>query len=228
MSLMQELLGFPTSGAFQHPVSCPGPNGPIVLSFPIIFDRLRNGYYHSSSEWVNDVTGFLWVMMSLPTSNSRPTRHVVHLAEDYLRRLRKRLVRLQLTTSDGWLKEAERLNLKFGRLFQTAPPPAQMHFPVIPAEPTVTRSLNAAQFEFIVRMCPKVVKPLDVMRLAGILENDPAAGVTGEDGEMKVELAQLAIPTVCQIFDLFKVLFPGERVEMPTLCKGLAAKIPEL
>jgi hypothetical protein len=136
--------------------------------------------------------------------------------------------RLTVATSDGWLKQAERLNLKLGRLFQNAPGSAQLFLPVIPLQPATTQRLNAAQFEFIVRMCPKVVNPLDVIRLTRIVENDPAAGVTVEDGEMKVELAQLAMPTACQVFDLLRALFPNEHVEMPTLRKGFTARIPVL
>jgi hypothetical protein len=226
LDIMRELLGFPSSSVFQSPLLCRTPVGLVCLSLPIIYDRLRAGIYTSADDWIGDVTSCLWTRMATPTSNGHNARLVGYLAEDYMRRLRKRLMRLKLTTFEGWLKQAERLNLKFSQLFQSAP--NQTSFPVVPIPRAVTQRLNPAQYEFIVKMCPRVTNPIDLIQLTRIIESDPAQGVLVQNGEMKVELAQLAMPTACRIFDFLRMIFPSEHVELPSLCTGFTARFPEL
>jgi hypothetical protein len=225
---MREFLSFPCSHVFQKPFECrmiPGVSYP--LSLIIIRDRLTSGVYTDPSDWVRDMNTLFRSMMS-PMSEDPNGFLVAYLAEDYLRRLRKRTRRLFVLTPEGWLRSTERLNLKLARLMQHAPRLAAQHFPVLQGPPPDTKRLNAAQYDFVMRMCPRISSPLDMLRLSRILETDPSAGVTMADSEIRVDLAQLAMPTACEIFDLLRHLFPDEAVELPTLEAGFTARIPVL
>jgi hypothetical protein len=122
----------------------------------------------------------------------------------------------------------ERLNLKLARILRFAPKVAQPFMPVLPTCTLGTRRLNLAQYEFIVRMAPRVVNTPDLIRLTRIIETDASSGISVDGEELKVELAKLAMPTACQVFDLLRMLFPDEPVELPNERNGFTAIPPVL
>jgi hypothetical protein len=228
LDIMNEFLGFPCSNVFQKPVECRtvlGPSNP--LSLPIVRERLTSGAYAEPGEWARDMTALFRARLPAAGEDGL-ARLTAYLAEDYLRRLSKRMRRLSALAPEGWLRRTERLNLKLGHLLQHAPRAAAAHFPVLQVAPPETARLNAAQYDFIVRVCPRVTAPLDLLRLSRIVDADASAGTSVADGEMRVDLAQLAVPTACAVFDLLRHLFPGEPVEPPARERGFTARCPEL
>jgi hypothetical protein len=227
---MNELGSFPCSAVFGPPIQCVPANHPDrlqVLSFPIIRNRLQNGFYSDRRDWMNDLA-LLFSSIAKQRKDGAPNALVrAYIADEFMRRLRKRILLFEGTTVDSWLRQVERINLKLGRLLGTSPPVAQPHFPFVPPPTGTIKRVNAAQFEYIQKMSDKIKNPVHLFELARILECEQSA-VKMEGTEMKVDLNSISQATACRLFDYFRQTFPNILVEMPSYTNGFTARIPSV